>query len=125
MSVARSDRGFTLVEVMMAVAILSFGVVMLYSAFFVCIDAVTYASNRLNAQMWAQNKFWEERESLLRNSAVSRDGLYGSVSFNGRDFEWQESAQSVDDGLMQLGLALSWKEAAKFRKLAYSAYVAL
>lgn len=117
--------GFTLVEVMVATAILSFGVTMLYNAFFICIDSVTYASNRLNAGMWAQNKIWEERDALLRSNMTSGTGTLGTESFNYRNFDWQGSVQPVDDALMALTLTLSWKEAAKHRTFVYSTYQAL
>ncbi len=121
----RSITGFTLIEVMVAVAILSFGLVMLYNAFFICIDSVTYASNRLNAQIWANNKIWEERDFLLRTNSTSIAGVSGEESFGNRDFSWQKVVEPVGDGLAELSVRLYWKEAARQRSLLYSTYLVL
>lgn len=123
MCIIGNKRGFTLIEVMVTTAILSLGTVMLYHSFFICADAVTYASNRLNAQLWAENKLGEAREALLRNQTLSCEGSEEVVSFNGRNFRWEETVSPMEDDLSAVTLTLSWKEAAKHRTLSYTTYL--
>jgi len=120
--------GFTLIEVMVTVSILSFGILLLYHSFFISVDSVQYASNRLNAQIWLDNKAWEEKDSFMRAGAIPTASDTGTFKLNGRDFAFQRSTQPLD---LQLGLqlyaltlTLSWKESGKERSLSYATYLA-
>jgi len=52
----RKKRGFTLVEVVMTGAILSFGIVSIYEAFFISLDTYGYYTSYLNTQDWISEK---------------------------------------------------------------------
>ena len=118
-----SKTGFTLIEVMMAVAVLSFGIVVLFQSFFICVDSVQYASNRLKAQLWLDAKMWEEADVIMRTNATALGETSGTFSLDGREFSWVKSAQAVDTDLFGLTIDLSWKEAGKQRLLAYSTFL--
>jgi hypothetical protein len=108
---------------MVATAILSMGTVMLYHSFFICADAVTYASNRLNAQLWAENKLGQAREAELGNRTLAGESPQEAVFFNGRSFRWEETVSPIEGNLSAVTLTLFWKEAAKNRTLSYATYL--
>ena len=58
-----SRSGFTLIEVMVAVAVLSFGLVMVYQAFFVVLDSFNYSADYLEIAGWMDEKIWQAQRS--------------------------------------------------------------
>ncbi len=120
------NKSFTLIEVMVTVSVLSFGILLLYHSFFISVDSVQYASNRINAQIWLDSKAWDEKDSFARSGGVvpvaSETGVF---KLNGRDFIFNRSMQPLDPGLYALTLTLSWKESGKERFLSYATYLIL
>jgi len=112
--------GFTLVEVMVAAALLSLSAVWLYQSLFISVDAAVYGSNRLATMLWAQAELGRTEESLLAGVAARLKEEEGTVALNGRDFSWKKTLSSVDDGLYSTTLSLSWKESGKERRLSFS-----
>ncbi|MEK7850185.1 MAG: prepilin-type N-terminal cleavage/methylation domain-containing protein [Candidatus Omnitrophota bacterium] len=120
----RRTLSFTLIEVMVTVSVLSFGILLLYHSFFISVDSVQYASNRLNAQIWLDVKAWEEKDAFARaGGAMPTASEAGVVKLNGRDFIFQSSIQPLEADLYTLTLALSWKESGKERSLFYATYL--
>lgn len=117
------QTGFTLIEVMVTVSILSFGILMLFRSFFISVDAVQYASNRLNAQVWLEEKMWEEMDLLRRMKVLSAGEENGEFKFRGRDYFWRKSIGAMEGDICRLSLDLSWKEAGRDRSLTYATYV--
>jgi type II secretion system protein I len=115
--------GFTLIEVMVTVSVLSFGLVMLFHSFFISMDSVQYASDRLNAQIWLEEKLWEESDMLKRTKMAAQTEESGLFKLQGRDFSWKKSVQLLDAGLYALTVELSWKEAGRERMLSYATYL--
>ena len=116
-------KAFTLVEVMITVAVLSFGAVMLYQAFFTSFDAVQYASNRIKAQLWADSVIEEEKILEETTPMILSKTEAGSVILNNRKFLWQKSIQPIDLNLYAMTIELSWKEGARTRFLSRAAYL--
>ncbi len=119
------NDAFTLIEVMVTVSVLSFGILLLYHSFFISVDSVQYASNRLNAQIWLDGKAWDEKDSFMRAKAIPIASDAGHFKLNGRDFSSQISAQLLEPGLYALTLVLTWKESGKERSLSYATYLIL
>lgn len=118
-----SAFSFTLIEVMVTVSVLSFGILLLYHSFFISVDSIQYASNRLNAQIWLDGKAWDEKDLFTRAKAILATSEAGTFNLNGRDFNFQRSVQSLDPGLYAYTLTLSWKESGKERSLSYATYL--
>ncbi len=123
MSRTGNKRAFTLIEVMVTVSVLSLGLLLLYHSFFVSMDAMQYASNRLNAQIWLEGKIWEESDVLRRTKALPSGTENGVFQFQGRDFSWKRSVAALETNLYSLTVTLSWKESGRQRELAYATYL--
>lgn len=116
-------KGFMLVEAMVAAAVLSLGVVMLYRSFFSSLDAVQYASHRIFAQIWIQGKIAAERENVILLGEVVPGTEAASFVLEGREFSWHRTLQSLDADLYMLSITLSWKDAARTRTESYTTYL--
>jgi prepilin-type N-terminal cleavage/methylation domain-containing protein len=105
-------RGFTLIEIMVAVSLLAFGIVSIYEALFASLDAFSYYSNYLNVQTLANEKIWEIEDQILRSEIPKPDAVAGNFVVENHTFQWQTQATPLDEaqGLYDLQLTLSWKE---------------
>ncbi|MFC1709579.1 prepilin-type N-terminal cleavage/methylation domain-containing protein [Candidatus Omnitrophota bacterium] len=111
------NRGFTLIEIMVTVAILSFGILAIYESFFISIDAFSYYTNYLNAQGWAGEKVWEIQNKLLRlDSQMVKDNI-GTFTLKNKDFNWGATIKPIagQSGAYRLDVLLFWKEGSRER----------
>lgn len=111
-------KGFTLVEVMVAAAVLALGVVMIYEAYFISLDTFNYWYNYLNVSCWLDNKIWEAQDRIRRLGALSAGESAGDFTRLGKTYNWAVSSDSIDadSGLYEVTLCLSWKEGKRQRR---------
>ncbi len=117
--------GFLLVEIMVAVAVLAAGILVVFPAFFVSVDAARIAEDRLFIQMWAQNKLWEEQEAYARLKSVQTPQEKGDFQIGPRVIRWEKNVGSIGTGLEEATLSFSWLLAGRARRVVYSAYLVL
>lgn len=121
------SKGFTLIEVMVAVAVLSFGTVMLYEAFFSCLNAFSYSKSRLDLQCWMDEKIWEIEDELIRSGMLMMGEHAGSFVKKNKNFYWEMAVNSIAEAqnshLYKLNLRISWKEPQRNVSLSQVAYV--
>ncbi|MFC1645931.1 prepilin-type N-terminal cleavage/methylation domain-containing protein [Candidatus Omnitrophota bacterium] len=110
-------RGFTLIEIMVTVVILSFGILAIYESLFISLDAFNYYSNYLNAQRWANEKVWELQNQLLLSEPLTADDNRGAFTINNKNFNWSVSIKPIDMkyGLYKLDVSLFWQEGSRER----------
>ena len=109
-----NNCAFTLVEVMVASAVLSLGIVMVYEAFFISLDSFSYCNNFLNVASLADEKIWQAQDNLSRLGNLAQIESGGKFINRNKDFEWNLSYAPVDEasGLhtYRIDLSLSWQE---------------
>lgn len=108
-------KGFTLVEVIMTGAILAFGIVSIYEAFFISVDTYSYYTHYLNTHDWIGEKIWEVQSELI-NSGVAEEGhVSGQIVRDHKTYDWLMAVALVDEaqGLYRVKVTLSWKEGNK------------
>jgi prepilin-type N-terminal cleavage/methylation domain-containing protein len=124
-------RGFTLIELILSVLILSFGLVAIIGAYISVNNGLNSIQNRLAAV-----EFLKEKYALLRQKAIEEGGfkpfdLKEEVVLNGRPavYGLQISSLSSSDNpdlsrdLNSAGLSLSWKEHGVDKKISISTYI--
>ena len=104
--------GFTLFEVMVAVAILSLGVVLIYRTFLTSLATFKYYSTNLQAQCWMGEKIWEVEDSLLYRKGLGAGKRSGNLFLGNRKIAWRISVDSISptEEFYQLDLTLFWQE---------------
>jgi len=115
------NKGFTLVEVMVATAVLSLGTVLIHEAFFISLDSINYCSNYLNVMPWMNEKLWEAQDNLGRYGTLGTTGTGGKFTSGNKDFNWILS-YSLKDGLYKIAVSLSWREGRRRIWLTRDAY---
>lgn len=116
----RKNRAFTLVEVMVATVVLVVGVVVIFEAFLVSLDALAVFNNRLNAQWFFDAKTWQIQNQLDSSSdsfmPLQADGV---LKLGTEDYTWVSTMQLVDplQELYRVNLVLQWNQGNKNIKL--------
>lgn len=118
------DRGFSLIEVMVATSILALGTVMIYQSFFIALDAFNYCRDYLAACPIIDENIWHAQDSLKRLGSTAELNTEGKFTARGREFKWELSYNLIDDiqNLYKIDLALYWQEGRKRACLMRSAY---
>ena len=117
-------RSFTLIEVLVCVAILSAGIIFVFESFFICLNAFGRYTNYLNVLPWVNEKLWQAQDQIVYQQMTSISPNQGEFESGGRKFFWQLSSNPVDKdaSLYRLALTVSWQEANKTTKLQRQIY---
>jgi hypothetical protein len=119
------SKGFMLVEVMVATAILSFGLVMIFHSFFISLDSSTYLVNHLNASLAMTNKIWQVQDLLRRSESLSHEtGMENDITGQ-KTYKYIVQPTVLDSayGFYKVDTVFSWTENNKEVRLTRTAYV--
>jgi prepilin-type N-terminal cleavage/methylation domain-containing protein len=109
-----NKKGFTLVEVLVAVSILSLGAVFIYQGNMMALDVYGRYVRRLSAQNWAEEKIWQAKEEILGKPFAPIGETSGVFTARGRDYRWQLSVEASElDEFYSIALEISWKEGSR------------
>lgn len=119
-----AKQGFTLVEIMVATAILSLGLVMIYQAFFISLDTFNYYLNHLNAQLWLDEKVWQIQDNFRRYESFSPIQTSGEFIIRDKNFLWNLDYGLIEpEELYRVSLKVSWQQSTRRVNLLRTAYV--
>jgi len=111
----KNKKGFTLVEVMMTVAILAFGIVAVYEALFVSMDTYGYYTHYLGTQDWIGEKIWEVQSDLINAGVLTEEQTSGQIVRDHKTYDWIMAITTINErqGLYKVKVTLSWFEGNK------------
>jgi prepilin-type N-terminal cleavage/methylation domain-containing protein len=116
--------GFTFLEILMAISILSIGAVYILRCFFTSASAMKYVNNRAKADLVISEKMWETKNYIDKNNIDNEYVNIQSVNANPVfNYTVRVNKIPVFLNLYSMDLTLSWKEGAKEIVLRHSAYV--
>lgn len=123
MMLKTGNKGFTLIEIMISVAILAFGVILVYEALLKSLNAFGYYSDYFAVSSWMDEKIWQVQDALKNNGAFSEEaqGVYAS---NKREFYWNLSFLTLDTsaGLYRIDLRVGGQPGSRRPVFTRSAY---
>lgn len=119
-------KGFTLIEIMATVAILSFGILAIFESFFISMDAFGYYANYLNAHWWINEKIWELEDRLMETEYLMIKDEGGSFNTLNKNFRWSTSVNPIDEenGVYKLDVSVYWHEGKRERFVYRGTYAA-
>lgn len=122
-TIARNKEGILLYEVLLALAILSFGLVAVLGSFNTSLRAVTTSENYFRATLLLEEKLWELEMDDGFSPGVSRGGFPGEHS----KFRWQVEASPIEEEgdmvLNEVKVTISWNERNKRRDMALTTWM--
>ena len=113
-----------MIEIMVTVAILSFGILAIYESFFISLDTYSYYTNYLNAQAWVSEKIWELEDQLISVYNPMVEDQNGSFTVMNKTFNWSVAVNPIDEtnGVYRLDVSLFWKEGPRERFISRTVY---
>ena len=122
-------RGFTLIEVLVTLAVLSVGIVAIYRTYFLTLDTLSHVNSRLtainllNERVVALERSLKERGEIPFGSA--EDVATATIHNRPVDFHFDTAIRNVEDlqNFYDVTLVLWWVENARTIHLSRSFYV--
>ncbi|MFA5096055.1 MAG: prepilin-type N-terminal cleavage/methylation domain-containing protein [Candidatus Omnitrophota bacterium] len=128
---ANKIKGFTLVEVMLSVAILGIGLALIANSYLMALRGITSTQNNIQAQFLAKAKFEELEEKALLQNGVLPFSESGVLKGPTRDYDYALEIGGISDSgspvesLAQACIQLSWQEQNATKKIVFSSYLPL
>jgi prepilin-type N-terminal cleavage/methylation domain len=119
-----NNKGFSLIEVMVAVSVLSLGALLIYQSFFSALDLFNYCRDYLVVASKVDEEIWQAQDSLRRLGSLAQIKNEGKFETRGKVFQWYLSYYPKDDiqDLYAIDMALSWQAGKRKAQLIRSAY---
>ena len=122
-SIGNNHQGFTFIEIMVALVILSTGIVMVYKSFFLCVDYLSYLTCRLYAAQMLDSKMADISRSFGQSKDVffERGAMTETVEVNHKwvDFNYTIYTMPLSglNDVYQLKVTLAWYDGRHLMKL--------
>lgn len=109
----KSDIGFTLIEVLVALTIVSISVVSVYAAFTGISDTLARVDNYNRSVLIGMEKLWEVEEALLQSEDANAVNFSGELKESDtRLLKWEFTQNDLQDypNLKEINLTLQWQQ---------------
>ncbi len=122
------NDGFTFIEIMVTLAILSLGLTVILKSFLVSLDHLEHLTNRLYASLLLDNRISSIERTLRAYKALPFDLNHQekiAVGAKETEFTQKMSIKEVEDyaDVFQLDLTLTWQEKQRERESSRTAYI--
>ncbi len=114
-------RGFSLMEVMVAVVVLALGTLFIQQGLLRSAHLYGLYVNSFKAKIWLDEKLWEAKEAALY-SETPGGGDSGAYTDQGKDFSWSTEVQEIGKNLYSIKSAIEWAESGRPTRLAKEVY---
>ncbi|MDD5195852.1 MAG: hypothetical protein PHQ96_09310 [Candidatus Omnitrophica bacterium] len=107
--ISRSNKSFSLLEVLIASAIITTALVFIFKAITISLTAAKFSQDITEACLLAQGRLWEIEQKYNKGLAPLADS--GSDSAQDKEFNWNYRILDTGlPGLQQLRFTVSWQE---------------
>ena len=112
MTLKTGSKGFTLIEVMVTVSILSLSVLMIQQGLLRLANILDRQNNLLIAQEWVNEKRWDVEQALCFADEGGSSETQGVFEISGREFQWQIDSKAIPSGdkTFEISYGLNWHE---------------
>ncbi len=110
-----TKKGFSLYELMVAIAFLSFGLIAIYESFFITADAAKSMPYYLKTQILMDEKIWASENLLRQNGYLFPNIESGGTRVDDRDLIWEREITVLDhrQGLYKIEIGYMWHSGPK------------
>lgn len=125
LQIGNSKYGFTLIEIMFAVVILSFGLVLVLRSFATTLEGLKRSENVKEASYLLEEKMEEIKEKAKEEAGIVKGNSSGEFGQDYKGYNWNLSVSpsDVDEILNEVKLVISWLEGKNQRSLFATTYL--
>ena len=112
-----------MIEAMVATAVLSLGIVLIYQALFISLDSYRYYADYLSVSPWVNEKIWAAQDALTHLGGAARIAGNGEFISRNKNFQWNLSYNPAGEkDLYKIDLILNWQQGQRRARLLRSGY---
>jgi len=126
MNTTNPDKGFTLIEVLVALAIVSVSVVSIFYAFMGISDSIARIDNYNKAVALGLEKIWELEEALMQQDNVDLADFSGEIKESEtRSMRWEITGKEIEEypTLKEIDFSLQWTQGRRTGNFNTTAYL--
>ena len=118
-------RGFTLVDLLVAITILSIGIIFVLRSFLAVGSALNRGDNIFNALCFAEAKLADTEEELIKGNRIDESEKQGEFLEDNRKFSWRLEGEdpTEEEPLREISVKVFWKEGNRQRDISLGTYV--
>ncbi len=106
-----NERGFSLIELLIAASVLALSVTMIQGSFLGAARVFGRYQGNFEAEAWMNEKLWDAEEALLFSDPPDTSSEDGVFSRSGRQYEWHKQIDPLPQrDLYSVRLTASWSE---------------
>ena len=117
-----NQKGMTLIEVLLAVVVLSIGLVAVHRALLASFQTLKYAENRLEAERILSEKKWELEDYLSRMKRLPASLSNETVSLGSRKASYSLTTDSLGLDFFVVTHRLQWNFQGQVKRIALKTY---
>jgi hypothetical protein len=121
----KNRSAFTIVEIMVTSAFLSFAMVAIFHSFFSSLNALRYISNRLNVSLEVSNNIWLIQDSMQRLGSLCDITGKRPEAAGGLSYTCALNPRFLNDayGFNEITVICTWLDKGREFSISRSAYV--
>ena len=103
--------GFSMIEVMIATAVLLLGTVMIHESYLRAADLFGRYSDTLKVRLWMNGHLWDIKENLIYSPSPSEESSTGSFTDGGKNYNWSQDIRALSNPkFYDIRLSVNWNE---------------
>lgn len=126
-----NNKGFTFIELMVTVIVLTVGLVLIIQGFITAAGALNNMQDNIQAVRFLDLKMQELEASAGKDNGIKRGNSEGKFSSGAKDFNWslevigveKEKDLDLSEDLNEVRLKVSWQEKGLPKDLSAAAYL--
>jgi len=122
-----TQKGFTLIEIMISIAILSVGLILILQGLTHCLSILNISRNNLETSLLAENKMAELEIAIKQDPAALSRYTSGQLQTGNIEFRWQINLtpDSEYEDLRQAQTTVYWKEGIRKGLSTFNTYLVI
>lgn len=121
-----NKQSLSLVETMVAVAVLSFGIILVCQGLLMTLGGFSYSVDYMNVLLWMDAKLWDLHDKLMHYNTIASEDTAGSVIIDNRKYQWHLSYNLIEGtkkaSLYELSLQVAWQNGMRNIKIPRTLY---
>ncbi|MFA6358167.1 MAG: prepilin-type N-terminal cleavage/methylation domain-containing protein [Candidatus Omnitrophota bacterium] len=124
---SRALRGFTLIEIMISIAILSTGLILVLQGFTYTLNVLRISQDNLETSLLAEEKIAETEIDIKQNKSAFLQDASGDLQSNNIEFKWQVklTPDREYEDLYEAVTTVLWKEGRRNGSSVFSTYLTI